>query len=274
MTALAPEPQRPTDPGHRIAPPSAAELADLLELKHLRSHHLGWSPRLRARFGYHTPDEVYEALVRRLVAPGAAWLDVGCGRHLFPSNTPLAAELTRVAGRLVGVDPDANVAENPFVHEAVRGFVADLPKEQAFHLVTLRMVAEHVERPDELVADLAARTAPGGFVLIYTVNRWSPVPLITSLVPFSLHQPIKRVLWRTEKKDTFPTAFRMNTRAALRRIFERGGFDERGFWHLDDCRAFARFRPTAFLELSLWRALKSVGLHYPETCLLGVYQRR
>ncbi len=229
---------------------------------------------MRARFGYHSPDEVYEALVWRMVGAQTSWLDVGCGRHLFPSNTPLARELAAKAKRLVGVDPDPTLLENPFVHEKVQGFVAELPAEPAFDLVTLRMMAEHVEEPASLCADLAARIRKGGVVVIYTVNRWSPVPLITSLVPFALHQPVKRILWRTEAKDTFPTRFRMNSRASLERWFTAAGFEEAAFAHLDDCRSFARFQVTAFAELALWRALRTLGLGYPETCLLGVYRRR
>jgi hypothetical protein len=30
---------------------------------------------------------------------------------------------------------------------------------------------------------------------------------------------------------------------------------------------------TMMLELSAWKALRAVGLRYPETCLLGVYRK-
>jgi hypothetical protein len=110
-------------------------------------------------------------------------------------------------------------------------------------------------------------------VVIYTVNRWSPASLISRVVPFGLHHPIKHMLWKTEEKDTFPVAYRMNTRRRLRRLFEGHGFREVAFNYLDDCRTFAGSRPLLFMELSVRRGLNALGLRYPENCLLGVYER-
>jgi len=256
-----------------LSEPSPADLEAVVGPKYTQTGEMGPGPRLRLRFGYYNPDDVYEAVVEKLVTPDTAWMDVGCGRMLFPSNAPLARELAGRCARLAGVDPDATLEENPYVHERLRGFVSDCPGQDEFHLATLRMVAEHVEHPDDLAADLARLVRPGGHVVIYTVNRFSPVPLVTGAVPFSLHHPLKRVLWRTERKDTFPTFFRMNTRRALRDLFARHGFAESLFMRLDDCRTFAGFTPLQICELVTWRALKAIGLHYPELCLLGVYRR-
>jgi hypothetical protein len=66
----------------------------------------------------------------------------------------------------------------------------------------------------------------------------------------------------------------MNTRGALRRVFERHGFVESGFRYVDDCRTFANSRLFQWLELSTWRLLSTVGLHYPEVCLLAAYTRQ
>jgi hypothetical protein len=90
----------------------------------------------------------------------------------------------------------------------------------------------------------------------------------------AVHHAVKSMLWRSSPEDTFPTAYRMNTRATLRRLFGEGGFDEEAFLRLDDCRSLARWRSTAGLELRLWRTLRRIGLPYPEACLLGIYRRR
>lgn len=263
-----------TAPPDPLVLPSTAALERVFRLKYGDLAAAGWSPRLRHRFGYFSPDDFYEALVDSLVTEGSSWVDVGCGRDLFPSNRPLAEQLSARAGRLVGVDPAPTLAENPYVHEKVHGMLDDLAGDAQFDLVTLRMVAEHVEEPARLVASLERLVRPGGRAVIYTVNRWSPVPVLTALVPFGLHQPVKRVLWRTEERDTFPTCFRMNTRRRLQGQLGAGGFDEECFAKLDDCRTFSRFRPLLWLELGLRTALRRVGLRYPESCLLGAYRRR
>jgi hypothetical protein len=97
--------------------------------------------------------------------------------------------------------------------------------------------------------------------------------MLTWLVPFQLHHLPKRVLWRTDPKDTFPVTYRMNTRGTLRGLFEEHGFREAEFRYLDDCRTFMRFRAALIFELCLWRCLRAVNLTYPENCLLGIYER-
>lgn len=250
-----------------------AELREIFRMRHEAGRAtMGWGPSLRSRFGYFTPDEHYEALVAKLVTQGCAWLDVGCGRNIFPSNPTLARRLAERCGLLVGVDPDETLEENELVSERVRTRIEDFKTERTFDVVTLRMVAEHITDPAGTVSALRRLTKRGGKVVIYTINQWSPVPMITWLVPFQLHHLPKRLLWRTDPKDTFPVAYLMNTRKALRRVFEQHGFREAAFEHLDDCRTFSRFRLTLALELGLWRVLRAAGRRYPENCLLGVYE--
>ena len=246
-----------------LTEPTHEELTALFDLKHRSGGELGWSPALRLRYDYFNPDDVYEALVRKLVKPDSRWLDVGCGRNLFPWNTPLSEELSERAELLVGVDPD----------DTIHCSLEDFKDTRQYNLLTLRMVAEHVVAPEQLVQQLGELTQPGGLVVVYTVNKYSPIPLITNLVPFSLHNPIKRIFWGTEPEDTFPTAFKMNTRKALDGFFSEGGFAERMFIRPDDCRTFSKFRILARAELILRKLLRSIGLSYPEKCLIGVYEK-
>ena len=234
---------------------------------------MGWGPRTRSRFGYFSPDDYYEATVSRLVTAGCAWLDVGSGRNVFPSNRRLAQSLAKRCRLLVGLDPDRTIDENDLVHERVRMSIEHYRPELTFDVVTLRMVAEHMTDPDGVVAALARLTKPGGQVIVYTINRWSPVPIVTCLVPFRFHHLPKRLLWNSTEKDTFPVAYRMNTRRELGEVFGKHGFQESEFGYVDDCRTFAAFRVMLILELCLWRGLRFLGLRYPENCLLSVYRR-
>ena len=68
--------------------------------------------------------------------------------------------------------------------------------------------------------------------------------------------------------------YRMNTREKIRSVFERGGFDERHFAFVDDCRTFSANRLLQAMELCLWRVLTTCHVSYPDTCLLGVYGKR
>jgi SAM-dependent methyltransferase len=234
---------------------------------------VGWAPRRRHRHRYATPDDVYEAVVARLLRDGDAWADVGCGREVFPSHPALARALAARCRLLVGIDPDETILENAIVHERIRSTLEGYRSDRPFDLITMRMVAEHIDDPAAAVASLARLTAPGSKVVVYTVNRWSPVALATRAIPFRLHHPIKRALWKTEERDTFPVAYRMNTRRSLAKVFRQGGFEECSFAYLDDCRTFGRFRIPNLIELTLWRVLRSLRIRYPENCLLGIYER-
>lgn len=262
--------------GHDEILPSAAELEALFRQKHGDPAAVGWAPRRRFRFGYYLPADVYEAVVRKLVAPGCAWLDVGGGHDIFPDNPGLARELAARSDRVTAVDPSENVLRNEFVHARVPSLLEDYrpdPSEAAFDLATVRMVVEHVTFPEAFVAALGRLVKPGGVVVVYTVNRWSPVPLLSWAIPFRLHHAIKRQFWGGDEEDTFPVRYRMNTRRRLRRLFRDAGFVERASVKLDDLSVFGRFRWLNYLELLAWRGTRSVGLAYPENCLLGVYQR-
>src|SRR5262249_21361041 len=137
-----------------------------------------------------------------------------------------------------------------------------------------RMVAEHVAEPSELIETLAGLTRPGGIVIVYTTYKWSPIPLLTQLVPFGLHHPIKRWFWGTEEKDTFPVCCRMNTRRELRWLFENGNFAERKFSYLNDCSTFSKWQALYWVELSAQKIGSRFGIRYPEVCLLGSYARQ
>jgi 2-polyprenyl-3-methyl-5-hydroxy-6-metoxy-1,4-benzoquinol methylase len=234
---------------------------------------LGWGPRTRLRFNYFTPDDLYEATVARLVTRGCSWLDVGCGRDIFPGNEHLAGALAGRCGRLVGVDPSDNIDQNPFLHERAKVPLEHFQTGEQFDLVTFRMVVEHVERPAAVLETLSRVVKPGGKVAIFTVNKWSPVPLAAKIVPFGAHHAFKAFLWRTEERDTFPVVYAMNTRRQLKRLFHPAGFREYAFSYLDDCRTFARFPFLNRLELITRTLLRKFALPYPENCLLGIYER-
>ena len=248
-------------------------MRDLFELSYGPVHPLAWGVKLRRKFDYFTPDEYYEAAVEEAVGPRTEWLDVGGGTIIFPSNPTLARILAERCARMVVVDPSTNVLDNMLAHERHQCLLEDYGGAGGFNLVTARMVVEHVTDPAAFVTKLGELTARGGQVVIYTVSRWAPMTILSGLTPTGLHHAIKRILWRTREEDTFPVAYRMNTEASLRRLFSEAGFRCVGFRHLDDCRTLARWKTTHFAELLVRQLLRKIGLGYPESCVLGIYER-
>jgi 2-polyprenyl-3-methyl-5-hydroxy-6-metoxy-1,4-benzoquinol methylase len=249
-----------------------AALPEVLREKYGDLARGGWAPRLRARFGHVTSDDWYEACVAALVTPATQWLDAGCGRDVFPSNAATAVRLAARCRLLVGVDPSDNIDDNVFVHERVKLPIEQYRTDRRYDLITLRMVVEHIVDPAVTAARLAALLAPGGRVIVYTVSRWSPSAVVASLTPLGLHHALKRMLWQADERDTFPTVYAMNSRPALRRTFAAAGLREEAFGLLADCRTTGRFRWLQMAELCLWKGLRTIGLGYPENCILAVYR--
>ena len=254
-------------------PPSAIELETLFRQKYGRPSETGWSPRQRHAFGYHLPADIYEALLSRLIVPGSHWLDVGGGHHLFPENPNLSRTLAERCAVVVAVDPSDNVRANPYVHERVQSMLEDYQTERTFDVATLRMVAEHVVDPDRMVQALHRLLRPSGTVVIFTVHSRSPLTILSRVLPFGWHHPIKKLFWGGEEQDTFPVQYKMNSKEVLKRLFEAQGFREVAFAYLDDLSTFGQFRIGSYIELLCWRALNRLGIRYPENCLLGVYQK-
>jgi len=252
----------------------ASDLKQLFVLKYGDPATTGWSPRRRLAFGYYLPADHYEALISKLVTPETDWIDVGGGGALFPDNEKLSDMLAKRARNLVVVDPSENIAVNPFPHRRARCLIEDFETDEQFDLATLRMVAEHITDPPAVARKLNQLLRRDGLVVILTVNRWSPVTLVSQALPFGLHHPIKQMFWGGEEEDTFPTAYKMNTRRQLRNLMSAHGFEEQHFAHLDDLSAFGQFKHLNYVELRVWRALKALDLKYAENCLLGVYRKR
>ncbi|NNF66229.1 MAG: methyltransferase domain-containing protein, partial [Gammaproteobacteria bacterium] len=160
------------------------------------------------------------------------------------------------------------------LHDHAKVMIEDFDTDERFDLATLRMVAEHIADPPAVAKALSRLLLPGGRVIIFTVNRWSPITLISQAVPFSLHYPIKKFFWGGEEEDTFPVEYKMNTRKALQNLFAENGFVEESFAYLDDLSVFGHFKLMGYVELSLWRLINKLGLRYPENCLLGVYKKQ
>ncbi len=252
--------------------PSPEDLRQVFLAKYGAAHEMGPVPARRWKAGYFSAADIYEATVARHIFPRCSWLDVGGGHDIFPENPALAIALASRCSAVVAVDPDPAVNENALVTERHQTVLESYDTDRKFDIATMRMVVEHVAEPERFVRTLRKLMLPGALVIVFTINRWSPISVLSKLVPFSLHHPIKRFFWGGHERDTFPVQYRMNTRDALRRLFEAEGFAEVAFAYLDDLSTFGSFKSLGRLELAAWSVSKHVGLTYPENCLLGIYR--
>lgn len=164
--------------------------------------------------------------VTSLLLPEMTVLDFGAGRGAFldddvPYRRNLANFHGRV-GRVIGVDIDDAVVDNPsldmahVVHEGQPIPIADATVD----LVVSSFVFEHVRDPAWVAAELGRVLRPGGWICARTPNKWGYIGVSARLVPNILHVAMLKKLQPTKPAaDTFPTAYRLNTRRDLATYF-------------------------------------------------------
>lgn len=183
-----------------------------------------------ARFGgFSKADAMVEfyGRISALLKPTDRVLDYGAGRGAQISEDHLSYRraLKTLKGRcahLEGCDIDAEVLSNPYLDSAT---IVDpegaLPyDDDSFDLVYSNWVFEHVREPDRVASELLRVTKPTGYICAITPNKLGYISIAARLAGNSRHVGLLKKIQPNRKDfDVFPTHYRLNTRAAVRRHF-------------------------------------------------------
>ena len=182
------------------------------------------------RPGYEDGVTLYARLVGQHIAPEARVLDAGCGRG---GVIELYWEEVQQA---VGMDSDPeSLSEHRCLQQLVRGDLAQLPFATAsFDLVLCSWVLEHLGRPGAVLEELARVLRAGGHLVLLAPNAWNYVTLAQRLVPGRFQRWLTRRIYARDDKDTFPLAYKANTRSALDTGLSRVGLINEEFHFVGD----------------------------------------
>jgi ubiquinone/menaquinone biosynthesis C-methylase UbiE len=206
------------------------------------------------RPGYEDGVSVYARTVGQYVTPGTSILDAGCGRggiiELYWQDVKQA----------VGVDADlASLAEHRCLEQLVKGNLARLPfPASCFDLVLCSWVVEHLDRPDEVFGELARVLRRGGHLVVITPNAWNYVTLAQRLVPGRFQRRLTRKVYGRGEKDTFPVAYKANTRRALDEKLARAGLRNEEF-HLVGDPSYVAGNDALFRLAVAWERITDRG---------------
>jgi SAM-dependent methyltransferase len=203
---------------------------------------------------------IFDARVRRYLTPDASVLDAGAGRGLRNRY-----DYAGLVARLVGVDLDPEVKNNPNLDEAVVADLASLPFEDAsFDLVFSKYVFEHIPRPMETLREFRRVMKTGGHLVFHTPNRFHYVAIGAMLTPQRFH------VWFNEQRgrdaeDSFPTEYRVNDKHTIEKLCRQTGFSVAGLRLIEPKPDYLTFHPLAYRAgvvyeriVNGWDALKGV----------------
>ena len=191
------------------------------------------------------PYRVFERRVDGLLSPQAVLLDAGCGR-----TAPVLRKYLGKAHRLIGVELVPFTEAIPGI-ETYNADLANIPVESgSVDVIMSRSVFEHLTDPEAVYREFARVLRPGGVVVFLTANMWDYGTLVARSIPNRFHGTIvKRVEGRAEE-DTFPTAYRTNTRRAVESLSRRTGFGIESFEYLSQYPNYLLFNgPLFFLGM-------------------------
>jgi SAM-dependent methyltransferase len=213
----------------------------------------------------------FTELLEEHLRPEYEVLDLGAGAGELNSY-----RLKGRVNRIVGVDLDPRVKENPLLDEGVVADLTHLPfSDRTFDLVFSIYVLEHIMQPVPFLNEIARVLRPGGYCLFLTPNRFHYVPLIASVTPIWFHRWFNRKRGRADQ-DTFPTYYRLNSRRALRHQFACAGFEPIQLRTIEVAPHYLTFStPTFLLGVAYERLVNaSAWLSGLRVGILGSFRRQ
>ena len=229
---------------------------------------------------YRSPKVAYQTVLDRLVKPDTVWLEIGCGKRICADDR-LNAELPRRARFAVGTDLSPALRGHRSIHNLVRCDAANLPfREGVFSLITSAMVAEHLEHPERVFAEIARVSRPRARLVVFTPNLLNYGMMIAALTPYRFHLFYKKLTayfargeWCDHEEDMFPTWYRANTVGRLRRLVQRAAFSVERLERLSLVHSFGFVRPLYACSLLFERLIDRRWLRVLKADILGVFVR-
>jgi SAM-dependent methyltransferase len=162
---------------------------------------------------YVSEEDLFRERIESLLTRSSIVLDAGCGRGLFNHDYKHRSAF------LVGCDLTPRIGENEDVHVVAMANLNALPfPDASFDLVFSRYVVEHLTEPQEVFREIARVLKAGGYLIVLTPNAYHYVSLVGRFTPHVFHEVVARIRGN-RCEDTFPTAYKANTRRQLTNCF-------------------------------------------------------
>jgi len=195
------------------------------------------------------------------------WFDAGGGH-----KTGLEKEDHKLLKniKIVCSDRDKNsLRKNKFADKLILCNLENIPlKNDYADIITLNMVAEHLENPEKVLKELCRVLKTGGKLIIYTPNANNYMVFISKFFPKFYKNIVKGKWWGMKAGDIYPTYYKINTRRIISKILEKHDLKERKFYYLP-FTALSRSNFLFYFEYLIVFILSFIKIF--DTNILGIY---
>jgi SAM-dependent methyltransferase len=187
-------------------------------------------------------------------------LNLGAGP---PTGSSLRVFKNEVA-EVVGADVDRAILANPELDRAVLITDGRLPfDDDSFDVVLSDYVLEHVEKPDEFLAETHRVLRRGSSFFFRTPNLWHYVALVSAITPHAVHAALADHLRLKPagSQQPWPTFYRLNSRRALENGARKAEFSRVELRMIETEPSYLKFSAVPFLlGISYERLVNSTDL--------------
>lgn len=184
---------------------------------------------------------LFEDTIEAILKPGEVLLDAGCGR-----TAPVLKKYQHVAGKLIGVD----LVDPRDVDSGMDYFQANLDaipvEDGSVDVVISRSVFEHLTDPESVYREISRVLRPGGTLIFLTANIYDYGTLLARLTPNKFHSKIVKYVEGRDEEDTFPTAYKTNSRGDVNRLASSNGLEVKKFEYLGQYPSYFMFNGILF----------------------------
>jgi SAM-dependent methyltransferase len=232
-----------------------------------------WAERLADKYfgdAIH-PYKTFESAVREHIDPRGTLLDAGCGY-----DAPVLRTFIGSAKELIGVDLVPFDRDVPGVRLINRDLVDTGLPDASVDVIMSRSVMEHVVDPKNMYREMHRLLRPGGYFIFLTGNMWDYSAIIAKLVPNRFHPWIVARTQGREERDTFPVAYKTNTRNAVAKYSAMTGFEVDSFRYLGQYPAYFMFNGPLFLIGTAYEKIidRFAALHFLQGWILVVLRKK
>lgn len=215
-------------------------------------------------------DTLFREAILAALKPQHRILDLGAGAGVVSQMN-----FRGLAARVCGVDPDLRVAVNPHLDEGKVGTGEHIPyPDDSFDLVFADNVLEHLADPESVFREVRRVLKRGGLFLAKTPNKRHYMALTARVTPHRFHQFVNRLRGRASV-DTFPTLYKVNTPADVRRYASLTGFAVEAVQLIEGRPEYLRWWfPAYLIGIAYERTVNAAAALAPFRILLTIRLRK